>query len=123
MQNKASCALKTRILRAHCWKASKPNARLLQAIDSIGGAGEDRTRDLLTASQALSQLSYSPTFSIAVRLNLIDRRAQKDRRLPSPFQAESLLPDFHFPGGNAKINTIWRLGGPGRRDAGAPGKN
>ena len=27
-----------------------------------GGAGEDRTRDLLTASQALSQLSYSPTW-------------------------------------------------------------
>jgi hypothetical protein len=26
-----------------------------------GGADEDRTRDLLTASQALSQLSYSPT--------------------------------------------------------------
>jgi hypothetical protein len=26
-----------------------------------GGAGEDRTHDLLTASQALSQLSYSPT--------------------------------------------------------------
>jgi hypothetical protein len=33
----------------------------LQVVDSIGGAGEDRTRDLLTASQALSQLSYSPT--------------------------------------------------------------
>jgi hypothetical protein len=32
-----------------------------QVIDFIGGAGEDRTRDLLTASQALSQLSYSPT--------------------------------------------------------------
>ncbi len=27
----------------------------------FGGADEDRTRDLLTASQALSQLSYSPT--------------------------------------------------------------
>ena len=26
-----------------------------------GGADGDRTRDLLTASQALSQLSYSPT--------------------------------------------------------------
>ena len=29
--------------------------------DSIGGAEGDRTPDLLTASQALSQLSYSPT--------------------------------------------------------------
>ena len=28
---------------------------------SIGGAEEDRTPDLLTASQALSQLSYGPT--------------------------------------------------------------
>ena len=27
-----------------------------------GGADGDRTHDLLTASQALSQLSYSPTF-------------------------------------------------------------
>ena len=33
----------------------------LQVVDFIGGADEDRTRDLLTASQALSQLSYSPT--------------------------------------------------------------
>ena len=29
--------------------------------ERYGGAGGDRTRDLLTASQALSQLSYSPT--------------------------------------------------------------
>ena len=33
----------------------------ISLMESIGGAGEDRTRDLLTASQALSQLSYSPT--------------------------------------------------------------
>jgi hypothetical protein len=30
----------------------------------IGGAGGDRTLDLLTASQALSQLSYSPKNSV-----------------------------------------------------------
>ncbi len=34
-----------------------------------GGAGGDRTRDLLTASQALSQLSYSPTLSILLRFS------------------------------------------------------
>ncbi len=30
-------------------------------LDFIGGADADRTRDLLNAIQALSQLSYSPT--------------------------------------------------------------
>ena len=30
-------------------------------IDGIGGADRDRTNDLLSAIQALSQLSYSPT--------------------------------------------------------------
>jgi hypothetical protein len=30
-------------------------------LDFIGGADVDRTRDLLNAIQALSQLSYSPT--------------------------------------------------------------
>ena len=32
-----------------------------QAIENIGGATRDRTADLVTASHALSQLSYSPT--------------------------------------------------------------
>jgi hypothetical protein len=36
----------------------------------IGGADGDRTRDLLTASQALSQLSYSPTLLIIKQLVL-----------------------------------------------------
>jgi hypothetical protein len=31
---------------------------------ATGGAGRDRTGDLLNANQALSQLSYSPKFSI-----------------------------------------------------------
>ncbi len=31
-------------------------------ILNISGAGEDRTRDLLNAIQALSQLSYGPRF-------------------------------------------------------------
>jgi hypothetical protein len=37
----------------------------------LGGAGEDRTRDLLTASQALSQLSYSPTLMIFKELRSV----------------------------------------------------
>ena len=32
-----------------------------KVLDFIGGADADRTRDLLNAIQALSQLSYSPT--------------------------------------------------------------
>ncbi len=32
-----------------------------QGIENIGGATRDRTADLVTASHALSQLSYSPT--------------------------------------------------------------
>ena len=39
----------------------------LQLIEKIGGADGDRTRDLLTASQALSQLSYSPTANKCTR--------------------------------------------------------
>lgn len=36
------------------------DSRAVQLIERIGGAEGDRTLDLLTASQALSQLSYSP---------------------------------------------------------------
>lgn len=65
----------------------------------IGGADEDRTRDLLTASQALSQLSYSPTLSkiskmtrshdIAARSGRCPNvRVNKDRRSPLAFQVE-----------------------------------
>ena len=34
----------------------------LNPFDLLGGAGEDRTRGLLNAIKALSQLSYNPTF-------------------------------------------------------------
>ena len=34
----------------------------------FGGAERDRTVDLLTASQALSQLSYSPTYKIKPKI-------------------------------------------------------
>ena len=36
-------------------------------LDFIGGAERDRTADLLVANEALSQLSYSPTFLGALR--------------------------------------------------------
>ncbi len=35
-------------------------ALIAQPLEFIGGAEGDRTPDLLTASQMLSQLSYSP---------------------------------------------------------------
>ena len=35
-----------------------------------GGADGDRTRDLLTASQALSQLSYSPNLPLIIKMAL-----------------------------------------------------
>ncbi len=33
---------------------------MVNSLNDLGGAERDRTVDLLTASQALSQLSYSP---------------------------------------------------------------
>lgn len=45
--------------RSHFLHKKKPVS--LQPIDFIGGADRDRTDDLMTASHALSQLSYSPT--------------------------------------------------------------
>ncbi len=47
-----------------------------QAPFGLGGREGNRTRDLLTASQALSQLSYTPKFRtvlIAARVQLVDR--------------------------------------------------
>jgi hypothetical protein len=40
----------------------------LAGFYKYGGAEQDRTVDLLTASQALSQLSYSPTQTIKNRI-------------------------------------------------------
>ena len=41
-----------------------PSSINLQRIDFIGGAEGDRTPDLMTASHALSHLSYSPIFIV-----------------------------------------------------------
>jgi hypothetical protein len=35
-----------------------------QRIDNFGGAGRDRTGDLIVANDALSQLSYSPLYGM-----------------------------------------------------------
>src|ERR1700689_2451593 len=42
----------------------RPGFVILPALHT-GGAGRDRTGDLLNANQALSQLSYSPYFLVA----------------------------------------------------------
>ena len=44
-------------------KSGEILAKLSALFRSIGGADGDRTRDLMSARQALSQLSYSPCFS------------------------------------------------------------
>ena len=41
-----------------------PEPSCLRPGYTAGGAGRDRTGDLLNANQALSQLSYSPWFEI-----------------------------------------------------------
>ena len=55
----------TKVVASGASGDSEAASAILQVVGgrvvAIGGAGEDRTRDLLTASQALSQLSYSPT--------------------------------------------------------------
>ncbi len=43
-------------------KNSKPPADLVSAGGSVSGADGDRTHDLVTASHALSRLSYGPIF-------------------------------------------------------------
>ena len=48
-----------------------PFSSLLPTITELGGGGErDRTDDLLRAKQVLSQLSYTPTESKIVTLQL-----------------------------------------------------
>jgi hypothetical protein len=36
----------------------------MQLVEKIGGASRDRTDGLVVANDALSQLSYSPTFGV-----------------------------------------------------------
>ena len=50
-------------------KEEREKSELLSVIEKTGGAEGDRTPDLMTASHALSRLSYSPTlwFFIVVK--------------------------------------------------------
>ena len=45
-------------------RSSQLSYRPVEEPGITGGAGRDRTGDLLNANQALSQLSYSPWFGI-----------------------------------------------------------
>lgn len=50
-----------------------PLPEVLASLEGAGGAGRDRTDDLMLAKQPLSQLSYSPVF-------LGDGRARRSAR-------------------------------------------
>ena len=51
--------------------------------DLIGGAERDRTVDLLNAIQALSQLSYSPTWQeVQANRNTLRQSTQRLRLIP-----------------------------------------
>ena len=63
---------------------------------SSGGADEDRTRDLLTASQALSQLSYSPTATYFIRLGLFSQAGFCGGPSKGPSQRGDLKPAERF---------------------------
>src|SRR6185312_13617843 len=60
----------------HPWRAKTAGiceadaARAADWVGCYGGAGRDRTGDLLVANEALSQLSYSPTIFLSYQ-NLI----------------------------------------------------
>ena len=58
-----------------------------------GGAGRDRTGDLLNANQALSQLSYSPFFFLACAGLL----SHTDAGIENVFEADWTLPAGTWP--------------------------
>jgi hypothetical protein len=51
------------------WIGSSPSDAFSRCGEGVGGAERDRTAGLLVANEALSQLSYSPTylFSLSAR--------------------------------------------------------
>ena len=60
-------------------KAVSSDGNKANCLNLLGGAERDRTVDLLTASQALSQLSYSPTRKANVLYTLWTLRCQPRR--------------------------------------------
>ena len=73
------------------------------SLESIGGADGDRTRDLLTASQALSQLSYSPTG------NNSTRALNPQSSEPVPFHSTGCT--WKWKPAHAAVNSseLWRI--------------
>ena len=63
-------------------------------MSTSGGAGRDRTGDLLNANQALSQLSYSPLL-IPRPQEPSDRELNVDRLWPSKFDNRGRLNAGH----------------------------
>ena len=86
----------------------------------LGGAGRDRTGDLLNANQALSQLSYSPYFGSpvlpfsgsSVHTNRITDEL-KNRKTVFLLEADWMLPDGARP--NRQNNIRELLSGDPRR--------
>jgi hypothetical protein len=60
--------------------------QILNRLQLFGGAGRDRTGDLLVANEALSQLSYSPTISLFYQ-NPIRTEAEPGRAIRSRSRA------------------------------------
>ncbi|MEN9727692.1 MAG: hypothetical protein RL434_2058 [Pseudomonadota bacterium] len=63
-----------------------------------GGASRDRTDDLLHAMQALSQLSYSPSFQVALSAWLAcKKRGAKLREAPGSVKLEPTVSARFWP--------------------------
>src|ERR1700728_1961821 len=86
------------------------------ATQKAGGARRDRTADLLHAMQALSQLSYGPTWR---RGTLPDRRqfVKKMKELRAPSDQSSRQPGlrFKFPENCQSGIDGWRHGATANR--------
>ena len=72
-------------------RSSQLSYRPVEKPGITGGAGRDRTGDLLNANQALSQLSYSPWFGIRDWGFGIPSRTEKLEPIPNP---QSLTPNL-----------------------------
>jgi hypothetical protein len=69
MERKSSCQKWVKNLRDVQERTRKHSGQRRHAYVTglNGGAGRDRTDDLLIANEALSQLSYSPTYPVEYR--------------------------------------------------------
>jgi hypothetical protein len=77
------------------WAASQP-----RAASKTGGAGRDRTGDLLNANQALSQLSYSPLLGFTNQVQETGNAPDPQPLIPDPqnvIEADWTLPAGAWP--------------------------